>query len=59
MITATISSGHTDLADLLFLLAFILMVVATAFAVVVKPLNLGRIATLAAGALFALAWFVL
>ena len=57
-ITAAISEGHTDLADLLFLLAFICATIA----LVVEALStktIVRLAAFAAGALVALAWFVL
>ena len=54
---ATISSGHADLADALFLIAFVLFVIVTVFAVV---RNAWESALLAAGfACVALAWLVL
>jgi hypothetical protein len=59
MILASISEGHTDLADLCFLLAFILLAVAFVVEIVNRPMNIIRDCGIAAAALIALGFFVL
>lgn len=54
-----ISQGHVDLADVLFLLAFILACLGAVLTVLVKPLNLKHLTGWLVAALFTLAWFVL
>lgn len=56
---AQISQGHVDLADVLFLLAFIVACIGIALTVLVKPINLPHLAGWLTLALFELAWFVL
>ena len=56
---AAISEGHTDLADLLFLISFIVFVIGVVFTVITKPLNILWLTLHAGLALVALAWFVL
>jgi hypothetical protein len=56
---ATIADGHIDLADFLFLLAFIVFVIAVVLDVMVNPRPLRSILVSAGLALVALAWFVL
>ena len=56
---ATISSGHADLADVLFLVAFILFVIVFVLKLVGVPIP-PKVDLIAAGlACLALAWFVL
>lgn len=56
---ATISSGHADLADVLFLVAFILFVIVFALKLAGVPIP-PKVDLIAAGlACLALAWFVL
>lgn len=59
IVLASISEGHTDLADLCFLLAFILLAVAFVVELVNRPMNIIRDLGLAAIALIALGFFVL
>lgn len=54
---ATISSGHADLADILFLVAFILFVIVTVLRVMAHTVDSALIA--AGFAALALAWLVL
>jgi hypothetical protein len=56
---AEISSGHGDLSDVLFLVAFILFVLEAVVIVIARP-AIGRGILIAAGlACLALAWLVL
>jgi hypothetical protein len=58
-VIAAISSGHADLADVLFLVAFILFVIVFVLKLLGTPIP-PRVDLIAAGlACVALAWFVL
>lgn len=63
MTLATISSGHADLADVLFLAAFVIFAVIFIIKLATPPADssmVGRLDLAAAGlACLALAWFVL
>ena len=61
MTIATISEGHTDLADLLFLIAFIVGVLAVVAGIVTTgiPAKIQAILVPLILALVSLAWFVL
>lgn len=59
MMWATISDGHTDLADLCFLLAEIIADVAIISLLLTKPISLWRLCMSAAVALVSLGAFVL
>jgi hypothetical protein len=54
-----ISHGHVDLADVLFLLAFVVACFGIVMTVVVKPTNLLHLAGWLLAAFLTLAWFVL
>lgn len=54
-----IATGHTELADFLFLLAFILACVGVVISLTVRPIHVQWLIALGAGACAALAFFVL
>lgn len=59
MIVSTISDGHTDIADLCFLLATILGAIATVVLILERPLSTWRLCVTVAIALVSLGAFVL
>lgn len=54
-----IATGKTNLADLLFLLAFIVFVFGAIMSMTVRPIHMQWLLAFAGVALLALAWFVL
>ena len=56
---SSIAQGHVDLADILFLIAFIVFCVAFVIEVMIRPVVLDRLCITAGLALIALGWFVL